>query len=144
MAASESAGSLLPADDMTPGRVKLTERAAHLSFAGATPSPTEFERMIGTNDLVDEFYLERALVAAKPICRLVLRNPAGREIAWATGFMVSPRLILTNWHVFPTAADAQNAIAEARPTCGLKSRTSAGVATRMTPSTKPAAPVQAM
>ena len=33
----------------------------------------------------------------------------------------------------------QKPIAEARPTCGLKSLTSAGVATRITPSTKPIA-----
>ena len=36
-----------------------------------------------------------------------------------------------------TGPRVQNPIAEARPSCGEKSRTSAGVATRMTPSTAP-------
>jgi endonuclease G len=91
---------------------ELAKRAENLSFAGAQPSPTEYERMLGTNDLVDEFYLERALVAARPVCRLILRNEAGRETGWATGFMVSPRILLTNWHVFETGDDARNAVAE--------------------------------
>jgi endonuclease G len=91
---------------------ELAKRAKNLSFAGSQPSPTEYERMLGTNDLVDEFYLERALAAAQPVCRLILRNAAGRETEWATGFLVSPRVLLTNWHVFETEDDATNAIAE--------------------------------
>ena len=38
-----------------------------------------------------------------------------------------------------TGPSVQKPIADARPSCGLKSRISAGVATRMTPSTKPMA-----
>jgi endonuclease G len=91
----------------------LVKRAANLGFAGAKPSTTELERLIGNNDLVDEFYLQRALIAAKPVMRITLRDPAGRERGWATGFMVSLRLLLTNWHVFPTLDETNNAIAEA-------------------------------
>ncbi|MSP14191.1 MAG: hypothetical protein EXR62_14695 [Chloroflexi bacterium] len=91
----------------------LIKRAANLSFAGAKPSTTEFERLMGNNDLVDEFYLQRTLVAARPVMRIILRDAAGRERGWATGFMVAPRLLLTNWHVFPTAEETGNAIAEA-------------------------------
>ena len=36
-----------------------------------------------------------------------------------------------------TGPMVQNPMAEARPSCGLKSRTRAGVATKMAPSTKP-------
>lgn len=91
----------------------LARRTANLAFAGARPSTTELERLLGANDLVDEFYLERALVAARPVMRITLRDAAGRERGWATGFMVSPSLILTNWHVFPTREETANAIAEA-------------------------------
>jgi endonuclease G len=90
----------------------LPMRVSNLSFAGARPSHTELERMIGRNDLVDEFYLERALIAAHPVCRLVLRDASGHEIGYATGFLVSPRLVLTNWHVFRVADEATNALAE--------------------------------
>ena len=38
-----------------------------------------------------------------------------------------------------TGPTVQNPMAEARPSCGLKSRTRAGVATRMAPSTSPMA-----
>jgi endonuclease G len=61
---------------------------------------------------VDEFYLERALLAAKPVCRIVLQTPSGSQRGFATGFLVSPSLLMTNWHVFETADDAQHAMAE--------------------------------
>jgi endonuclease G len=91
----------------------LAMRAANLGFAGARPSTTELERLIGNNDMVDEFYLQRALVAARPVMRIIIRDAAGRERGWATGLMVSPRLLLTNWHVFPTRDETRNSIAEA-------------------------------
>jgi len=90
----------------------LEARRGHLSFAGGLPTPTELERIIGTNDLVDEFYLSRGLVAAKPVCRLVLRDGGDRARGYATGFMVSPRLLLTNCHVFPNLNEATNALAQ--------------------------------
>lgn len=95
----------------TEGR-DLSQRVSNLSFGGVVPSETEFERILGSNDLVDEFYLQRALIAARPVCRLVVRNPAGKEIGYATGCMVSPQLVLTNWHVFKQREQAENGIAE--------------------------------
>jgi endonuclease G len=96
-------------EGQTPAEVR--ERLRHASFAGAVPSDAEFERFIGENDLVDENYLERALVAARAVCRLVFKDENGRQ-AFATGFMVSPQLLLTNWHVFPVAKAAAGAVAE--------------------------------
>jgi endonuclease G len=110
--AEESFALTAPPRISVPSTV-LAKRAANLAFAGAKPSTTEMERLIGTNDLVDEFYLQRALVAARPVMRITLRDPAGRERGWATGFMVSPRLLLSNWHVFPTREETNNAIVEA-------------------------------
>ena len=90
----------------------LARRAAFLSRGGAQPTKAEFERLMGTNDLVDEFYLERALIAANPVCRLSIRSPSGHERGCATGFMVSPRLLVTNEHVFGSADEAAPSIAE--------------------------------
>ncbi len=95
------------------GDATLARRTANLAFAGARPSTTELERLLGANDLIDEFYLERALVAARPVMRITLRDAAGRERGWATGFMVSPSLMLTNWHVFQSVEESSNAVAEA-------------------------------
>jgi endonuclease G len=90
----------------------LANRAAFLSRGGAQPSKAEFERLLGTNDLVDEFYLERALLSANPVCRISIRAASGHERGCATGFMVSPRLLLTNEHVFGSADEAAPSIAE--------------------------------
>jgi len=97
---------------VTRSAANVSARRANLRFAGAKPTRTELERTIGTNDLVDEFYLERALAAARPVCRLIVRTGTGKVEGYATGVMVSPDLLLTNWHVFPTAADAANSLAE--------------------------------
>jgi endonuclease G, mitochondrial len=90
----------------------VARRAAFLSLGGARPSETELERLMGTDDLVDEFYLERALIAAQPVCRISIRSPSGHERGCATGFMISPRLLLTNEHVFGSADEAEPSIAE--------------------------------
>jgi len=114
--AAEQRGRAVPAAPAAAPRLRTaaasTLRMSNLGASGAVPSPAEFEAVLGTNDLVDEFWLERGIWAAKPVCRVVVRDAALRENAWATGFMVSPRLLLTNWHVFNTAADAENGIAE--------------------------------
>ncbi len=111
--AAEALVQPAPAVVPKPIDASTAQRIADLSLAGAKPSTTELERLIGNNDLVDEFYLQRALVAARPVMRIILRDPAGRERGWATGFMISPRLLLTNWHVFPARDETANAIAEA-------------------------------
>ena len=94
------------------GSRAIIRRATFLSANGNVPSPTELERIMGENDLVDEFYLQRGLIAANPVCRIVLRSAGGRELGYATGFLVSPRILLTNWHVLPDVAGATNAVAE--------------------------------
>ncbi|HKS27313.1 MAG TPA: DNA/RNA non-specific endonuclease [Pyrinomonadaceae bacterium] len=90
----------------------IARRVDFLSRGGAKPTRVEFERLLGTNDLVDEFYLERALLAAHPVCRISIRAPSGHERGCATGFMVSPRLMLTNHHVFTEADEAAPSIIE--------------------------------
>jgi endonuclease G len=67
---------------------------------------------MGNDDLVDEFYLERALLAAQPVCRISIRSSSGHERGTATGFMISPRLLLTNEHVFGSPEEAEPSIAE--------------------------------
>ncbi|HEX8176946.1 MAG TPA: DNA/RNA non-specific endonuclease [Pyrinomonadaceae bacterium] len=90
----------------------LAKRADFLTRGGAQPTRIDFERLMGTNDLVDEFYLERALMAAHPVCRVSIRAPSGHERGCATGFMISPRLMLTNHHVFTEADEAAPSIIE--------------------------------
>ncbi|MBP6486420.1 MAG: DNA/RNA non-specific endonuclease [Ilumatobacteraceae bacterium] len=68
------------------------------------------ERSIGPDDMVDMSFLERALAAGRPVCRIVVELHGASE--FATGFMVSPRVMMTNQHVLPTADRAERARAE--------------------------------
>lgn len=90
----------------------LARRTGFLSMGGAQPTVTELERLIGNDDLVDEFYLERALLAAQPVCRISIRSSSSHERGSATGFMISPHLLLTNEHVFGSPDEAEPSIAE--------------------------------
>jgi len=113
------AGALVrPPMDYAPGRRRdlrvdhIVDRVAFLGRGGAQPTRVELERLLGTNDLVDEFYLERALLSAYPVCRISIRSTTEHERGCATGVMVSPRLLLTNQHVFGSADEAAPSIAE--------------------------------
>src|SRR5688572_20371260 len=72
------------------------------------------ERMIGdTLDLDDVAPTVEAKTAGQPVARIV-ELYAGPRIGdgFATGFLVAPDLLLTNWHVFETRADARGCGAE--------------------------------
>jgi endonuclease G len=66
-----------------------------------------FERAVGDIDLVGIDYLYNGLRAAEAVARVVIPRADGNRTAYATGFMVSPDLFLTNWHVFKTPESAR-------------------------------------
>jgi endonuclease G len=99
-----------PSELVSRGRMIL--RRARLTEAEVPPSPVDFERILGENDMVDVNYLLRGLAAARSVCRVVLRDRFGREIGYGTGFKVAPRVIMTNHHVLEDAATAETAIVE--------------------------------
>lgn len=60
------------------------------------------ERVIGeTRDFLSVEFLERGLMVNRCVGRVVTDLGSGRR-SFGTGFMVSPRLLLTNWHVLKT------------------------------------------
>lgn len=61
------------------------------------------ERIINSEDFVDIRYLEAGVAAARAVCRVNIRNEAGRLAGYGSGSLVSPQLVLTNHHVFPSA-----------------------------------------
>jgi len=99
-----------PRDLNSPAKLELRRRA--LTETVLRPSKSEKERILGDNDLVDLNFFERGLFAAKSVCRVILRDEAERQIGAASGFMVSPALLLTNHHVFPHAGEAALALAQ--------------------------------
>lgn len=80
--------------------------------AGLTLTQTDFERIMGTNDLVGVEYLEQGMRAAAAVARMLILDPETGKRGYATGFMVAPRLLLTNRHVLPHKEVAAASMAE--------------------------------
>lgn len=80
-----------------------------LGIESSTISPTErdinellLERIVGRTDLLGVAYMDRGLAASRTVgCVRLFEN--GRFLGSGTGFMVSPRLLLTNHHVLAEA-----------------------------------------
>jgi V8-like Glu-specific endopeptidase len=70
------------------------------------------EQVIGeTRDFLAVAFLERALQAMRAVGRIETHLGQGRK-GYATGFLVSPQLLLTNHHVLQTANHARNSVIE--------------------------------
>jgi endonuclease G, mitochondrial len=107
-----SSGKLLEAD--SPDRVR--KRLQHLTgmlietegvglpAQGAGLSP--LERIIGRSDLMSVRYLELGLRIARTVGRVHVRRADSSLQGYGTGFLVSPRLLLTNNHVLTDAGVA--------------------------------------
>lgn len=97
-------------DSTVPGQLETPERQAlrtlQLQEGGRKASLSELERTIGSDDLVDLNYLLRGLDAARPVGRITILDGGGRALGDATGFLITPNLLLTNQHVFPDMAAA--------------------------------------
>jgi hypothetical protein len=65
--------------------------------------PDALERVIGTSDLMGVAFLERGLSVSRTVARVWVDFSAGQPSGYGTGFMVSPRLLMTNNHVLPDA-----------------------------------------
>ena len=93
-------------------RVVAGPRAAMSAEAvGLTPDQV-LERVLGTNDLMGVAFLETGLKVARTIARVWINVASGRPAGYGTGFMVSPRLLMTNNHVLSSAAVARNSLVE--------------------------------
>lgn len=72
------------------------------SLTATDVSDTILERVISeTRDFQFVEFLEMAIWVAKSVGRIVTRLKDGRK-SFGTGFMVSPELLITNHHVFPS------------------------------------------
>jgi hypothetical protein len=67
------------------------------------------ERVLGTSDLVNISFLEKGMAVSRTIGRVWICENTGNILGYGTGFMVSPRLMLTNHHVLPEIETARSA-----------------------------------
>lgn len=72
--------------------------------------PHGFERILGESDLLSINFLDRGRRAGDSVCRIKLPMEGG--LAYGTGFLVGPRLLLTNNHVLASPREAAQAEAE--------------------------------
>jgi endonuclease G len=91
----------------------MDDDAFHLrkKFAESRKSdPNGYERIIGASDLLSINFLDRGRRAANAVCRIKLPVDGGE--AYGTGFLIGPRLLITNNHVLSSPAEAAQAEAE--------------------------------
>jgi endonuclease G len=82
------------------------------SEIGGAASINALERIIGENDLISVSYLEQGLAAARAIGRIRIRDERGQVVGYGTGFLVSPRLLMTNNHVLEDESAAEHSQVE--------------------------------
>lgn len=76
----------------------------------SSADPNGFERIIGASDLLSINFLDRGRRAAAAVCRI--KVPADGGAWYGTGFLVGPRLLLTNHHVLANPDEASQAEAQ--------------------------------
>lgn len=103
------------ADDLqtkNPLEITTPERVANRTKIINPRDGLALERLIGNNDLFPISFLEAGLKAAKPICRIEVRDSIGRILGHGTGFLVSSSLLLTNNHVLENEDSALFSVAQ--------------------------------
>jgi len=86
--------------------LNLEKRKEMISAKGFEPAEFAFERAIGRNDSLYSNFTELIALTKRKIGRIVVKED-NKRTGFATGFMVSDRLLLTNWHVFRDASMAE-------------------------------------
>jgi len=77
-----------------------------------TKEPNAFERVIGTDDLMGVAFLEIGLKASTTVGRVWIGLAGGRPSGYGTGFLISPRLLITNHHVLGDSELARSSVVE--------------------------------
>lgn len=76
------------------------------------PEPNALERVLGTNDLMGVAFLERGLQVSRTVGRIWIGVSSGRPMGYGTGFLISPRLLMTNHHVLGERNLARSSLVE--------------------------------
>lgn len=96
-----------PASEAEPAVVQ--RRLAHALAEGppgSSAADLSIERILYGGDHLNVSFLERGMTAADAVARIEVGDEEGRVVGHGTGFMISPRLLLTNHHVLGSAEAA--------------------------------------
>lgn len=74
--------------------------------------PKALERLIGKRNIVSVNFFARGLQAAKAVCRIKTLGLVAGPPDYATGFLITPNLLITNNHVLPDPEIASRSLAE--------------------------------
>lgn len=80
------------------------------SLSTSSEAADTLERILQGNELQPISYLERGAIAAKAVARIAIRSAS--LSGWGTGFLISPRVLLTNHHVLPDASVGHGSLAQ--------------------------------
>lgn len=85
--------------------------APEVASASAGATEVQLEKIINTPDFLEVRYLDEGVAAARAVGRVHVIDDGG-PAGFGTGFLVSPRLLLTNHHVLPSADLARRSAIE--------------------------------
>lgn len=105
-ALAEFARDKAPKELSPPQQLAERKRFLDQSLHDEEKSTEFFERIIAGNELQDINYLARGARAARAIGRVVIRTPSGQLAGYGTGFLIAPRVLITNNHVLESPAAA--------------------------------------
>ncbi len=91
----------LPKGNVLGADVRLEKRKEMIRAVRFEPEDFAYERAIGRNDSLFSNFAELIALTKRKVGRIVIKEE-GEVKGYGTGFMVSPSLLLTNWHVFKT------------------------------------------
>jgi endonuclease G len=84
----------------------LRRRIAQALGEGSDAAQLAVDRLLTGSDQLNVSFLERGMIAADAVGRIEVCDGESAVVGCATGFMISPRLLLTNHHVLQSADDA--------------------------------------
>lgn len=87
-----------------------------------------YERILGGDDLMPVAYLERGSIAARAVARVDLGGGG-----YGTGFLIAPRVLITNNHVIGDRATAARAMANFRYEVNLRDTVAPEVTVQLAP-----------
>jgi endonuclease I/V8-like Glu-specific endopeptidase len=115
-------------------------QAGEISFGTIAASPGAdadsplLERILGANELMGISFLELGQLIARTVGRVHIRKSTGHTVGYGTGFMVSPRLLMTNNHVLGSAQAASHSQIEFNYQFGFDGTPSQSVFFELVPS----------